>query len=219
MTSSSTRHATPLREIAGPAGRLEARLDEPAGAIRAVAVLAPPHPQLGGTLQDRVVHQAMAGLVAVGCAVLRFNYRGAGTSEGSFGGGTGEQEDFRAAVEAAATRYPGLPIWAAGYSFGAWVAHEAGGPDPRVSAVIAIAPPVPGYDFAASRPEGQPIFVVHGERDELSPLKAVQKFYGTLPEPRELVVIDGANHVFDGHASEIADALADLLEEHWTTED
>lgn len=204
--------AAAIREIPGPAGRLEARCDEPSGPIRAVAVLAPPHPELGGTLYDRVVYSAMQGFIRIGIAVLRFNFRGAGTSEGTFSGGPGEAADFTAAVDAAAARYPGLPIVAAGYSFGAWVAFTAAARDARVAALVAIAPPVDGYDFDPARGAGKPVFIVHGERDELTPLKRVQRFYGTLDEPRELVVIDGANHVFDGHTGEVGDAIADLLD-------
>ena len=199
-----------LRDIEGTAGRLDARLDEPDGAPRAVAVLAPPHPELGGTLHDRVVYHAAQGLKRAGFAVLRFNFRGAGSSAGSFSGGPGELADFTSAVDAAAARFPGMPVWAVGYSFGAWVALSAGAADPRISTLVGIAPPLNGHDFDAVRSAGKPTFLVHGERDEVSPLKLVQRFYGTLEEPRELVVIDGADHVFDGHASEVADALEDL---------
>jgi uncharacterized protein len=206
-----TTHPGAVRDLAGPAGRLEARIDEPAGTPRAVAVLAPPHPELGGTLHDRVVYHAAQGLVRVGCAVVRFSFRGAGASEGSFTGGPGERDDFAAVVDAAAARYPGIPIWAAGYSFGAWIALTAGAADPRVAHLVGIAPPITSYDFEGVAAAAKPVYLVHGERDQLCPLKAVQRFYGTLAEPRELVVVDAADHLFDGHVSEVADAIADLL--------
>jgi alpha/beta superfamily hydrolase len=206
-----TGDAAAIRHLDGPAGRLEARVDEPGGAPRAVAVVAPPHPELGGTLHDRVVYHATQGLARIGCAVVRFTFRGAGTSDGTFTGGPGERADFTAAVDAAAGRYPGLPVWAVGYSFGAWIALDAGAVDPRVSVLVAIAPPVGGYDFDAAGRAGKPVFLIHGERDQLASIKAIQRFYGTLAEPRELVVVDGADHLFDGHASEVADAIVDLL--------
>ena len=206
-----TSQAGAVRDLAGPAGRLEARIDEPGGAPRAVAVIAPPHPELGGTLHDRVIYHAAQGLTRVGCAVVRFTFRGAGASEGTFTGGPGERDDFTAVVGAAAARYPDLPIWAAGYSFGAWIALTAGAADPRVALLLGIAPPVASYDFEGVAAAGKPVFLVHGERDQLSSLKAVQRFYGTLGEPRELVVVDAADHLFDGHVSEVADAIADLL--------
>ena len=199
-----------LREIEGPAGLLEARLDVPEGEARGVAVLASPHPQLGGTLHDRIVYHATQGLRRAGFAVFRFNFRGAGASTGTFSGGSGELDDFRAAIDAAVAQVPDVPVWAVGYSFGAWVALTAGAADTRVETLVAIAPLVTGYDFESVRGSGKATFLVHGERDELAPLKAVQRFYGTLDEPRELIVIDAADHVFDGHASEVGDALEDL---------
>ena len=127
-----------MKEIQGPVGRLEARLDRPAGAARAVVVVASPHPKHGGTMQDKVVYQATQGFVRAGCAVLRFNYRGAGTSDGEFSDGPGEMDDYRAALDAAAREFPGLPIWAAGYSFGAYIAMTAGAADPRVTQLVGI---------------------------------------------------------------------------------
>ncbi|MEO5820888.1 MAG: alpha/beta hydrolase [Vicinamibacteraceae bacterium] len=204
-------HPAGVRQFDGPAGRLEARIDEPADAPRAVAVIAPPHPELGGTLHDRVVYHATQGLTRVGCAVVRFTFRGAGSSDGTFTGGPGERDDFRTAIDVAAARYPGLPVWAVGYSFGSWIALDVGAGDPRVTHLVAIAPPIDGYDFAAVATAGKPVFMIHGEFDHFTSTKAMQRFYGTLAEPRELVIVDGADHLFDGHVSEIADTIADLL--------
>ena len=206
-----------MKEIQGPAGRLEARLDRPAGAAKAVVVLASPHPQRGGTMQDKVVYQATQGFVRAGCAVLRFNYRGVGTSDGAYSDGPGEREDYRAALDAAAREFPDLPIWAAGYSFGAYIALNVGAADPRVTQLIGIGV-VTGeksdkYDYTAVRASEKPKFLIHGGLDELSTAKSIRKFYGELAEPRELVVIDDADHYFDGHTSEVADAIEDLLVE------
>ena len=207
----STMHPAGVRHLQGPAGRLEARIDEPFGPPRAVAVFAPPHPELGGTLHDRVVYHATQGLTRVGCAVIRFTFRGAGASEGTFSGGPGERDDFTAVVDAAVVRYPGLPVWAVGYSFGAWIALDAGAVDPRITTLVGIAPPVGSYDFDAVSRAGKPVFLIHGERDHLASTRAVQRLYGTLAEPRELVVVDGADHLFDGQVREVADAIVDLL--------
>lgn len=203
-----------MKEIQGPAGRLEARLDRPADAAKAVVVMASPHPKRGGTMQDKVVYQATQGFVRTGCAVLRFNYRGAGTSDGEFADGPGEMDDYRAALGAAAREFPDLPIWAAGYSFGAYIAMNAGAADRRVTHLIGIGVVIDDkYDYAAVRASEKPKFLLHGGLDELSPAKAIRKFYGELAEPRELVVIDDADHYFDGHVSEVADAIEDLLAE------
>jgi hypothetical protein len=104
-------------------------------------------------------------------------------------------------------------MWAAGFSFGSYVATTAGADDDRVCALIAIAPPVDKYEFASVRMSTKPKFVVHGERDELIPLKLVRGFYALLQEPKELVEIDRANHLFEGQAGEVGDALVDLLED------
>lgn len=207
-----------LKEFRGPAGRLEAMLEEPAAAagtaIKAAVVLAHPHPQFGGTLHSKVVYQAGKALVGIGCAVLRFNFRGVGASEGDWGEGAGEREDFRAALDLMASRYPASGLWAAGFSFGAWVAMTEGALDPRVSVLIGIAPPVGMHDFSAVKASTKPKFVIHGERDEVSPLKSIYEFYGHLHEPRELAVIDAADHVFDGRVSEVGDAIAELLADY-----
>jgi uncharacterized protein len=201
-----------VREIPGPLGPLEALLEEPAGgAPRAVVVFAHPLPTHGGTMHTKMCYQGAKGLVRAKTAVLRFNFRGVGRSVGSFDEGHGEQDDFRAAIDFVAARYPGVEIWAAGASFGSYVALTAGAADHRVCALIAVAPPVDRYDFATVKQSTKPKFIVHGEEDELIPLKAVREFYAQLQEPKELVIIDRANHLFEGQASEVGDALEELL--------
>jgi alpha/beta superfamily hydrolase len=202
-----------IHELKGPAGRLEALLDVPAGAPRAAVVFAHPLPTHGGTMHTKAVFQGTKGLVRAGCAVLRFNFRGVGASEGTFDGGEGEKGDFTAALDFMAARYPNIPLWAAGFSFGSWIALETGALDPRVTALIGIAPPVtkPGYDFSNTKQSTKAKFFVQGEGDEICPLEDMWKFYGALPEPKELVVIDAADHLFEGHTPEVGEALEDLL--------
>jgi len=129
-------------KIPGPAGQLEAKIDEPTGTPRAVVVLAHPHPEYGGTMCHKVVFRVAKALQNIGCTVLRFNFRGTGTSEGRFDGKDGEHEDFFASLDFAAARHPKLDLWAAGFSFGAWVALTAGALDSRVRALIGVAPPI-----------------------------------------------------------------------------
>jgi len=201
-----------VREIPGPLGPLEALLEEPKGIEpRAAVVFAHPLPTEGGTMHTKMCYQGAKGLVRAGCAVLRFNFRGVGRSAGSFDKGRGEQDDFRAAIDFMAARYPGVELWAGGASFGSYVALTAGAADDRVCALIAVAPPVDRYDFEAVKRSRKPTFIVHGEEDELIPLKLVREFYAQLEEPKELVVIDRANHLFEGQAGEVGDALEELL--------
>ena len=108
-------------------------------------------------------------------------------------------------------QYPGTELWAAGFSFGAYVALTAGAKDDRICTLIGIAPPVNRYDFTVAKKSTKPKFIIHGEADELIPLKQVREFYAQLADPKELVEIDRANHLFDGQVGEVAEALEDLL--------
>jgi alpha/beta superfamily hydrolase len=200
-------------ELQGPAGRLEAVLDLPAGAPRAAAVFAHPHPQYGGTMHTKVVFRGAKALAGIGCAVLRFNYRGVGTSDGAYADGIGERDDFRAALAFMSERYPGVDLWSAGFSFGCWIALTEGAAADGVSTLIGIGVPVGTYDLSALEGCTKPKFLIHGERDEHFPVRAVRAFYSRLPEPKELVVVDGADHLFDGKVGEVADAIQDLLED------
>jgi uncharacterized protein len=208
-----------VTDLIGPAGPLEALLDIPAAgaSLRAAVVFAHPHPQFGGTMHTKAVYQGAKGLARIGCAVLRFNFRGVGRSAGTFGDGDGEKADFKAGLDYMATRYSGAHLWAAGFSFGAWVALEVGADDDRVSALIGIAPPVAAsvsgqaYTFERTLASTKPKFFVQGEADEVCPIESMWTFYGKLEEPKELVVIDMANHLFEGQAPEVGEALEDLL--------
>jgi alpha/beta superfamily hydrolase len=194
----------------GPAGRLDALIDEPGLEPVAVAVVAHPHPQYGGTMHTKVVYHSAKALVRIGCAVLRFNFRGTGSSEGTFDDGAGERDDFLAALDFMAARYPESRLWAAGMSFGAWVGMNAGAEHNKVSALIGVAIPVM-RDFTRIAESNRPKFFIHGERDELSALKEVRELYARAAEPKELVVIDAADHLFDGKVGEVADAIEELL--------
>lgn len=216
-----------LREIQGPAGRLEALLEMPAsrgvtadglvamgapdGAVRAAVVLGHPHPQFGGTMHTKGVYHTTKGLARIGCAVLRFNFRGVGKSDGAYDEGRGEQDDFRAALDEMSRRYPGVPLWAGGMSFGSWVGLNVGAEDPRVSALIGVACPVNKWDFERVAASTKPKFFIHGEMDEICGFKEINAFYARAADPKELVIIDGSDHLFTGVVVEVADAVEELL--------
>jgi uncharacterized protein len=162
-------------------------------------------------MHTKVVYQAAKALSRIGCAVLRLNFRGAGASAGQFTNGPGEMDDFRAGLDAIHQKYPNVPLWAAGMSFGSWVAMTVGAEDPRVSTLIGIALPITRYDFGAVERSTKPKFFIQGEFDELCPLKEMRAFYARAAEPKELVVIDTADHLFDGKVSQVAGAIEDLL--------
>jgi alpha/beta superfamily hydrolase len=204
-----------VHDLKGPAGRLEALIDAPSGAPKAAVVFAHPLPTHGGTMHTKAVYQATKGLVRAGCTVLRFNFRGVGASEGSFTGGEGERKDFAAALDYMSARHPELPLWSAGFSFGSWIALERGAADDRVTVLIGIAPPVTraGYDFSNTKGSTKPKFFIQGEADDICPLQDMWQFYSTLPEPKELVIIDAADHLFDGHTTEVGEAIEDLVKD------
>jgi uncharacterized protein len=216
----------PRHEISGPAGRIEALLDEPAtrgtfesestttgspGQIHAAVVFAHPHTEYGGTMHTKVVYQTAKALSRIGCAVLRFNFRGAGASAGAFSDGPGELDDFRAALDFMHDRYPNASMWAGGMSFGSYVGLTAGAQDPRVTTLIGIALPVSRYDYSTVAASPKAKFFIHGEFDEICPLKDVSEFYARCAEPKDLVVIDAADHLFEGKVSQVAEAIEDLL--------
>jgi alpha/beta superfamily hydrolase len=221
-----------IHHIVGPAGRLEALIDNPGAlcttaevapdvaggtrpeaprALRAAVVLAHPHPLHGGTMHTKGVFQAAKAFCRIGCAVLRFNFRGTGASEGRFDEGRGEKDDFRAALEFMAAAFAGAELWAAGMSFGAWIAMTAGADDPRVTALLGIAAPVELYDFRKVGTSRKPKFFIHGERDELCSVRDMRRFYAHAAEPKDLIVIDAADHLFDGRVSEVAEAIEGLF--------
>jgi len=210
----------PIREIQGPAGRLEALLEAPVLSlgqpVRAAVVFAHPLPIEGGTMHTKAVYRATKALARIGCAVLRFNFRGVGSSEGTWDDGPGEIADFRAALDVMVARYPDTELWTAGFSFGSWVALTVGATDDRVRVLIGIAPPLDRYDFSVIAKSTKPKFFIQGEFDEICPLKRMYEFYSQAPEPKELVVIDGASHLFDGKVLEVGDAIEDLLGDYKT---
>ena len=189
-----------VREIQGSAGRLEALLDEPVTAravgadglltpghpagLRGAVVFAHPHSGYGGTMHTKVVYQAAKALSRIGCAVLRFNFRGAGASAGTFSNGPGEMDDYRSALDFMHDRYPSARMWAGGMSFGSYVGMTAGAADPRVSTLIGIALPVTRYDFAPVATSTKAKFFIHGERDEICPVREVRQFYARCEEPK-----------------------------------
>lgn len=200
-----------LRDIPGPSGSLEALLEVASTTPRAAAVFAHPHPLYGGTMHTRAVYHATKALARVGAVVLRFNFRGVGASDGAHDGGPGEMDDYRAALDFVAAKYPGLPLWAAGFSFGSWVAWNVALDDDRIGLMLGLGLPVNLFDFTPVKASSRAKFLIHGDRDEVIPLREIRKFYAELHEPKELVVIEDADHLFDGRTSEVGEAVEGLL--------
>jgi hypothetical protein len=196
-------------DFRGPAGRLEAVLTTPEAPPVAAAVVCHAHPLHGGMMHFKVVFRAAKGLQAAGLAVLRFNFRGVGRSEGAHDHGTGEQEDARAALFEVQDRFPGLPLVLGGFSFGSEVALRVAARDPRVRAVFALGFPVSlGSDHAYLASIAQPRLFVQGENDEFGGGQALRALVDRLPQPRAVVVVPGADHYFAGHLDALQGIVA-----------
>jgi len=208
-------------DFRGPAGRLEAVLMHPAVAPVAAAVVCHAHPLHGGMMHFKVVFRAAKALQSAGLAVLRFNFRGVGRSEGRHDHGTGEQEDARAALSELQGRLPGLPLVLGGFSFGSLVALRVAARDARVRAVFALGVPLSMSgatgDLASLEQIRVPRLFVQGELDEFGPGETVRALAEPLPPPRETVVIHGADHFFEGRLDALQDAVAAWAEGRpWT---
>ncbi len=207
VTTSGSDTRRTIREFDGPAGRLEALFERPSGDVRAGVVVGHPHPLHGGTMHTKVVYRTAKAFLGVGCAVLRFNFRGVGTSEGQWDEGRGERADFEAGLDLVAAACPGAELWAAGFSLGAWIALTAGVEDPRVTRLLAIAPPVGRRAFDGVIASPKPMQFIHGTEDELIPIAVLRDFYEQVSPPKTLTVIDGANHLFDGWIPAVGTAI------------
>jgi uncharacterized protein len=193
-----------------PHGRLEALLKQPASPRRA-AVLLHPHPQAGGTMNNNVVYRMGQALEQNDTAVLRFNFRGVGRSTGSYGDGVGEEEDARAALDFMADRYPGLPLWLAGFSFGARVGLKVGEADPRVVRLLATGLAIRMFDLSFLQQKTKPLAIVQATEDEYGGRAEIETFVGGLPEPKRLWLVEGATHLFPGKLDELETAVRDAI--------
>jgi len=197
--------------LTGPVGRLEALLRPvPEGVeLRGAAVLFHPHPLFGGTLANKTLYRIARRLpLESACPVLRVNFRGAGLSEGVHDNGRGEIEDALAAIEALAQRFPGLPISAVGYSFGAAVGLRAAAADERVVRLIALGLPLqPEFDLSFFERTLKPRLFVQGEHDEFGAAPALEAFVKSLTGPVEMAIIPGASHLFVGQEDQVVDAV------------
>ena len=195
----------------GPAGQLEAILNLGAESATHTALVCHPHPVYGGTLHNKVVFHAMKALNGFGFPALRFNFRGAGLSHGDHDYGQGEIEDVRTAIDWLNREFH-LPIVFAGFSFGAAVGLQAVCNDDRVVAVIGLGVPVQPveertYDLSCLKSYSKPKLFVSGSRDQFGPQEKLQTFVDSLPDPKKLVIIESADHFFEGRLREMREVV------------
>jgi uncharacterized protein len=199
--------------LPGPAGRLEAILEEPEGAPpRMCAVVCHPHPLYGGTLHNKVVYRMARGLRRAGIAVLRFNFRGVGASAGEHRHLTGEIEDARAALGWLRDRFPGLPYALAGFSFGSRVIARLGCELRTARFLMAAGFPtrMGAGDELADCPV--PKFFVQSTHDEFGPRADLEKAFADFADPKALEWIDAADHFFSGALEELEETVRRLAE-------
>lgn len=201
----------------GPGGRLEALLNAGADQATHAALVCHPHPLFGGTLHNKVVFHTMKALNSFGFPVLRFNFRGTGLSQGDHDHARGEMDDVRTALDWLDREFH-RPLVLAGFSFGAAVGLPVACPDARVKAVIGLGVPVApiddrGYDFAFLQNCAKPKLLVSGDRDQFGPRAQLERLAEALPEPKKLVIIEGADHFFAGRLRELRETIEAWVKE------
>ena len=202
MNSKTVKQLTP-----GPAGALECALDRPDGEPRGVAVICHPHPQQGGTMDNKVVQTLARAFLQLGYRTVRFNFRGVAASEGAWDDGQGEIDDALAVI--AAHRDPALPLALAGFSFGGYVASQAAArlpDDAKVERLVLVGPSTQKQKVA---PVPEETLVIHGESDDIVPLSATLDW--ARPQSLPVVVIPGVGHFFHGQLA----LLKNLVVRSW----
>ena len=196
--------------LQGPAGKLEALLEEPDEQPTSAALVCHPHPQHGGTLHNKVVYRAARALRRTGSVVLRFNYRGVNLSEGVYDHGFGETDDARTALDELRQRYPGLPLIAAGFSFGSRIALRLGTDEAGITRVLAIGFPAhyPNHEYVAA--VQVPKFFIHSTHDDLCSVTEVAEFVARLPEPKEFILVEAADHFFRNNLDGLEAAIEEI---------
>lgn len=206
--------------LPGPAGRLEALLSPGLPEATHAALLCHPHPLFGGTMHNKVVYRAMKALNEFGFPALRFNFRGAGLSEGEHDQGHAEVDDVRAALDWLDAEFH-LPVIFCGFSFGAATGLRAvcKHQDDRVVGLISLGTPVSVdgrvYTYEYLRDCTKPKLFISGSLDQYSPQKILRQILEPLPEPKELVVVEAADHFFEGHLPEMQAAIRNWTARHF----
>ncbi len=194
-------------------GQLEAILKEPTSEIRGVALVCHPHPLGGGTMHNKVVYRASAGLLEAGLVTLRFNFRGVGASTGEHDDGNGEKDDVKDALDYLTKNYSNQPITLAGFSFGSRVGTEVALNDERVVRLISIGTPVDKYDFSYLKNCRKPILFVHGDEDEFGSLENLNVLVSQVAENTDakLIVFQNCGHFFDNHLEQLKNVIHDWI--------
>lgn len=193
--------------LAGPAGKLEALLEEPEDQEpEAAALVCHPHPQHGGTMHNKVVYRIARGMRRRGYVVLRFNYRGVNLSEGTYDHGNGEIDDARTALAWLRARYPDLPYAVAGFSFGSRIALRLGCELPEIRKILAVGFVQRFADDPSLQCDSTKVFI-SSTNDEFASKESLEEIVSRVPEPKQLVLIAADDHFFKGALDELEEAV------------
>lgn len=201
----------------GPAGRLEGRYQQSARPVAPIALVLHPHPQYGGTMNNKVVYAVYQAFAKRDFTVMRFNFRGVGRSQGSYDGGAGELADAAAALDWLQSIAPGARgCWIAGFSFGAWIAMQLLMRRPELSGFIAVSPPANIFDFTFLAPCPSSGLILHGTADDLVPESDVAKLAHRLSQQRGIKVdyrkVPGATHFYERHLDQLVEEVGGYLD-------
>lgn len=191
--------------FSGPAGELEGLIDS-VPTVRAVAVVCHPHPLHQGSMHNKVAYILARAFNDLGAVSLRFNFRGVGASAGEYDAGAGETQDALAAMDWLSARHPGLPLWLAGFSFGAYVALRAQSQRP-VQRLVTVAPAVERFDTTSIEIPHMPWLLIQGDTDEVVSPQAVFDWVAGLATPPEVAVLKGAGHFFHGRLNDLRETV------------
>jgi len=203
----------------GPEGRLEGRYQHGRGEKPPIALMMHPHPQHGGTMNNKVVYHIYQTFARQGFSVLRFNFRGVGRSQGEFDRGEGELSDAASALDWLQTYNPGSSsCWIAGFSFGAWIGMQLLMRRPEINGFISVAPPANMFDFTFLAPCPASGLILQGDKDDVVPEASVQKLVNKLSQQRDITVdyriVQAANHFFTNKLDEMNENIADYLQKN-----
>lgn len=201
----------------GPDGRLEGRYHHSKATNAPVALILHPHPQHGGTMNNKLVYTMYQAFVRRGFSVLRFNFRGVGRSQAEFDNGQGELSDAAAALDWMQSHNPNAGgCWIGGYSFGAWIGMQLMMRRPEISGFISISPPASVHDFSFLAPCPSSGMIVHGDKDDIIPIASVEKLVQKLSNQKNITidyrVIKGADHFFSNALAELNNHVIDYLD-------
>lgn len=201
-------------DLPGPAGRLEALLEEVQDdrAVGRAAVICHPHPQYGGTMHNKVVYRMAKAARGEGAAVLRFNYRGVGRSSGTYDGGVGERADLRAAIRYMREKFPDAALTVGGFSFGSRLALQVCCDDQGIERVVAVGTPVKRGDWSFLRHCGCQKRFIHSTRDEYGPQSDMLRVFNQAGRPKSLAWIEAQDHFFAAALDELEAAVRTALD-------